>query len=92
MVQIATRPSTPLARKNISICHKGGMGERSPPTAQLARDTAPFLENANGADGVLVDRLQLGVFLDVALEIHLSEHVKSGVLASDTNRALVMFD
>lgn len=49
--------------------------------AELGHTLSISVERSNGANGVLVDRLELSVVLGLALQIHLSEHVKGRLLA-----------
>lgn len=51
-------------------------------TAELANDAVGLLVDSDGADGILMRSLKLGIGLGLSLKIHLAEHVKSRLLAS----------
>ena len=54
-------------------------------TAELADRAVRFFISPNRADGVLVGRFELGIRLSLSLEIHLTEHVQSGVFPDATS-------
>lgn len=59
-------------------------GERSKAfklTAETAHAVTGNLVGSDGADGVLMSSLELGIILGLALQVHLPEHVQSRLLA-----------
>ena len=54
-------------------------------TAELYNRAIRFFISPDRADGVLVGRFELGIRLSLSLEIHLTEHVQSGVFPDATS-------
>lgn len=77
---MTTLPSTPLAVSFVSLAQIV-IRWVFRLTAELCDAVAGGLIRTNHGDGVLVNSLELGVILGLALEIHLSEHVQCRLLA-----------
>jgi hypothetical protein len=80
-----TLPSTPLAKDRVSSSsqQKGAdKRQKGAHTAKLGDAAWAISVNSDGADGVLVNSVEFGVVLDLALEIHLLEHVQCRLFAS----------
>ena len=79
---MTTLPSTPLALGGMlaPARHFGGRKQGGELTAKLGYVATTGFVDTEGGDGVLVDRLQLRVILDLSLQVHGTEHVQGGLL------------
>lgn len=81
MVQITTRPSTPLAGPRLVYTYTQMYAVDRSLTAEFVHRAIGIFVNSDGVDGVLMNRLELCVGLCLSLQIHLTEHVKCGLFA-----------